>query len=104
MADYSAPGSIAIHINEQRAELEVLKATLQIFFRQLLETQERGDLVLENVKSEVIATLGAVRESSGDPQSDERMRQLLLMRADSFFEDLRQAAGYPNPAKRDPSN
>ncbi len=80
------PSRDEIAFNEQRADLEVFRVILQVVLCRLFDNIEQGQAMLDDLENE---TTGAIHHA------DERMRQMMLVRSESFFQSLRDAGGYP---------
>lgn len=82
------PDSLEIFINEQRADLTVLRLTLSMFILHLAgvdppTARER----LQELKSSVIGAIASIQTNPAIP-GDERMKQMTSMRAERFFLEL----------------
>jgi hypothetical protein len=89
------PERLEIYINEQRADLELFRLIIQICLVQFLDAipQGRGPDYLNDFENEIVNTL---KTSSTSPSTEEaRFRELMLIRAESFFLGIRKKKGYP---------
>jgi hypothetical protein len=82
------PDSLEIFINEQRADLTVLRLTLSMFILHLAgvdppTARER----LQELKNSVIGAIASIETNPTIP-GDERMKQMTSMRAERFFLEL----------------
>jgi hypothetical protein len=86
--------SMEVYLNEQRADLEVLRMTVQILLMQLLRNTERNaaTAMVEEMEAMMMHALTSTPATATDV---ERMKQLTKMRGEAFFQRLRRSMGYP---------
>jgi hypothetical protein len=95
MTDEHITNRLEIYINEQRADLELLRLITQICLVQFLDTIPHGrDLdYLNDFENEIVSTL---KTSYMHPNTNEsRFCELMLIRAEKFFLAIRKSRGYP---------
>ena len=82
-----------VYLNEQRADLEVLRMTVQLLLMQFLRKTERNAAakMVEEMETTMMQALTSTPATGPDV---ERMRQLTKMRAQAFFQRLRKSMGY----------
>jgi hypothetical protein len=83
-----------VYLNEQRADLEVLRMTVQILLMQLLRNTERNAAaaMVEEMEAMMMHALTSTPATAPDV---DRMKQLAQMRAQAFFQKLRRGMSYP---------
>ena len=92
--------AIELALNEIGADQVVNRTTLQCLLLNLVAA--RGPELLEDMKQQVLGAIGNTEQSAEDPQGGERRKQLTMMRAESMFLEIEQAAGLSSEG-RDPS-
>jgi hypothetical protein len=95
MTEEHIPDRLEIYINEQRADLELFRLIVQICLVQFLDAipQGGGQAYITDFENEIVNTL---KTSSTQSSTEEnRFRELMIMRAESFFSGIRKKKGYP---------
>lgn len=71
------------------ADQEVFRVTLQWYLvNMFLSRGNEAPLLLTEVERQVLARLAAFQPRGGDPEADERLKQLLLERAKTLFQEV----------------
>lgn len=84
---------VSIYIDQQTADLSVLKVTVQVLIWNLLRRDASALDALGHLKNEVLASLfKTMTPPSSAPivKETDRMRQLALIRAEKMFQDIAQ--------------
>ena len=84
---------LELWINEQSADLTVFRVTLQIMFLTMLATRPDKELMLGGLKDQVLKALDRMNPSRDLAEGQERAKQLTLMRAEQFFQEVQTALG-----------
>ena len=79
---------LELYINEQAADLAVFRVTLQTFLLQLSATRPRPDELIQDIHRRVVDALNRTNAGADNALSQEKAKQLTLMRADLFFQEL----------------
>lgn len=99
------PDSLEVFINEQRADVAFFRIMLTVFLMRTigqlpLEAQETA---LRGLQGQVMHAVGNLQKAS-ESQGEDRFSQLLSVRAEKFFAELRQvlpiAPDTPSPRVR----
>lgn len=95
MAEKHIPDELEIYLNEQRADLELFRLIVQICLIQLLDAipQNGGQAYLNDFENEIVTTLRTSAKTSDIEEA--RFREMMLIRAQSFFLAIRKKKGYP---------
>jgi len=84
---------VSLYLDQQTADLTILKVTLQVLIWNLLRRDPRALDALGHLKNEVLASLfKTMTPPSSAPilKETDRMRQLALIRAERMFQDITQ--------------
>jgi hypothetical protein len=88
---------IGQYLNQQSADLTIMKVTLQVLIWNLVRRDPEGTGMLGHLKNEVMASLykSMVMPSTGSrgAAEAERLRQLTLIRAEKMFQEIEQMMG-----------
>jgi hypothetical protein len=105
----SPPSSIEVYINEQRADLKVLRMTVQMLVTRLLSNTE-PDAAASTVDEMEVQMLRALTTTPATDPRIQRMRQLTTMRAEDFFKGFEgewvcrhEPSGTPTFPQRSPA-
>jgi hypothetical protein len=82
---------LELWINEHSADLTVFRVTLQIMFLTMLANNPHKEAVLGGLKDEVLRALDRMNPSHDPTNGLERAKQLTLMRAERFFQEVQTA-------------
>jgi hypothetical protein len=88
---------IGQYLNQQSADLTIMKVTLQVLIWNLVRRDPEGTGMLDHLKNEVMASLyksmAMPAAGSRGAAEAERLRQLTLIRAEKMFHDIEQMMG-----------
>jgi hypothetical protein len=80
------PDSLEVFINEQRADIELHRILLTMFFARIIGANPAGaEERLQDLKS---STMGVVLKAAQSSPDDTRMSDLLKIRAEKFLTEL----------------
>jgi hypothetical protein len=97
MAEEHIPDRLEVYLNEQRADLELFRLLMQMWLIQMLNglPPAMGPIALAEMENGVVEVL-QTRPNQPDPENNfERMREMMLVRAEAFFQGIRRNKGYP---------
>ena len=95
---------IELYLNEQASDLMVFRVTLQAMFWTMLSTHPHKEEMLGGLKEFVLGSLGRTLPLVEDPQGGERRKQLTMVRAEQFFQEIEQALGIKPTTERGVKN
>jgi hypothetical protein len=88
---------IGQYLNQQNADLTIVKVTLQVLIWNLVRRDPEGLGMLGHLKNEVLAslfkTMAMPASGSLGAAEAERLRQLTLIRAEKMFQEIEQMMG-----------
>jgi hypothetical protein len=82
---------LEVYLNEQRADVEMMRTILKKFFLRIVTTgsPDGAEQRLQDLKTDTMASLKARPKGPVD-QGDERMRTLVADRGQAFFRELEE--------------
>lgn len=84
---------LEIWLNEVTADQMVFRTTFQCLLLNLIGATPHGVQMLGDLKGQVLGAIGRIRPVKEAPDGAERHKQLTLMRAEQFFQELESVVG-----------